>query len=339
MHARGASRRPRLRRAEGSRPRTVSAGPAARTRPGAARPLRPRGACRMTTSQAPAETAQVRLAPPGPGSLSWDLVGRWAILTMSLRLIVLQTAHPVVGAGVDGHSDFRSEGVSRFFHTVRSLQRLVYSPLIQSSAEARRLRAVHRPIHGVDGQGREYRGLDPDAYAWVHATLFEAAVALSELSGEPLGEDEQERFYGEWRALGAVMGLRRKDLPETVAGFREYFRETVESRLEVNDVVRDLLDPAAIRPLPPPHVPVFLWDRVWPPFRRLAVGLTIPTLPESYLRRLGIEVTEADRRHTQRFFAGLGALVNFLPESRRYLPFAAAARRSATGSHIPASRS
>ncbi|WP_158634330.1 oxygenase MpaB family protein [Amycolatopsis sp. WAC 04197] len=286
----------------------------------------------MTTSRVPVEAALARdtgAAPPGPGSLSWDLVGRWTILAMTLRLIVVQTAHPVVGAGVGGYSDFRSEGVSRFVHTVKSLQRLVYSPLVQSREEARRLRAVHRAIRGTDDRGRQYRGLDPNAYAWVHATLFEAVVTLSELCGEPLTDDEQERFYAEWRALGGLLGLRKRDLPETVAGFRKYFQETVETRLEVNDVVRDLLDPEAIHPLPPPHVPQVVWDLAWPRFRRFAVRLTLPTLPEAYVRVLGVEVSEADRRRMRRFYAVLGAVARSLPAGWHYLPFAAKARRAA----------
>ncbi|AZQ75818.1 DUF2236 domain-containing protein [Streptomyces luteoverticillatus] len=105
-------------------------------------------------------------------------MGRWATLSVGLRALVLQTAHPVVGAGVAEHSDFRDDFFPRFTRTLASTLRFVYGTPAEAAAEGRRLRALHARIRGTDHHGRPYRALDPQAYAWVHATLFEAVVAL-----------------------------------------------------------------------------------------------------------------------------------------------------------------
>lgn len=40
---------------------------------------------------------------------------------------------------------------------------------------------------------------------------------------------ETERFYGEYRGLGRLIGVRERDLPETWPQFCVYFRRTARS--------------------------------------------------------------------------------------------------------------
>ncbi|GHG83719.1 oxygenase MpaB family protein [Streptomyces griseocarneus] len=291
----------------------------------------------MTTpSRSTAATAHPDL--PGPGSVTWERMGRWATLSVGLRALVLQTAHPVVGAGVAEHSDFRDDFFPRFTRTLASTLRFVYGTPAEAAAEGRRLRALHARIRGTDHQGRPYRALDPQAYAWVHATLFEAVVAFAELTSNPLSADEQQDMYQEWKAVGTLLGVAETHLPDTPDAFWTYFHNTVEQQLQDNTVVRDLLGPALPGVPPPPLAPALLWRVAWPPIARYAVRVTVPTLPPAYLDRLGLASTGTDTRRTSRFFARTARIDRLLPSRYRYLPAAAKARRQADTANAPMAR-
>ncbi|MEV4673812.1 MULTISPECIES: oxygenase MpaB family protein [Actinomadura] len=47
---------------------------------------------------------------------------------------------------------------------------------IPGRAETDRLREIHKGIKGVDAAGRRYHPLNPEAYLWVHATLYHGMV-------------------------------------------------------------------------------------------------------------------------------------------------------------------
>ncbi|WP_369275828.1 oxygenase MpaB family protein [Streptomyces sp. R11] len=266
---------------------------------------------------------------PGPGSMTWENMGRLAMLSLGARALVLQTAHPIVGAGVQEHSDFRTDLLPRLARTLTSMQRIVYGTPTEALAEARRVRTLHHTIRGTDRHGRRYHALEPEAYAWVHATLFESVVTFGHVCGAPLTADAQARLYTEWRAVGRMLGLSEYDLPPTAESFRTYFDNTVANRLEVNPVVRDLLGPALLNVSPPAPIPAALWKAIWPPLGRRAVQLTISTLPPAYLQRLSISLTDRDKRSSRRFFACTAVVDRLLPDRYRYLPLAAAARRGA----------
>lgn len=274
---------------------------------------------------------------PGPGSMTWQRLGRWATMSIALRGLVLQCAHPVVGAGVDEHSDFRTEFLPRLARTLTSTIRLVYDAPDEAAAEARRLRVLHAHIRGTDHQGRSYRALDPQAYAWVHAVMFESLVAYAELTGSPLTHAEQQRLYDEMKAIGTLLGVSEKHMPDTIDAFWTYFHHTVEHHLEDNTVVRDLLGPALPGLPPVPHVPALLWRAVWPPLARRTARLTAPALPGVYLRRLGLTVSATDARRSRRFFARVALVDRVLPNRYGYLPGVGAAtrRRSAGASDMP----
>ncbi len=103
--------------------------------------------------------------------------------------------------------------------------------------------------------GRRYHALEPDAYAWVHATLIHTYVAGHADFGTPMTESETERFYAEYRRLGRLIGVRERDLPETLDGLSELRRahDRHEQLVHTESVDRVL---GAIRRVPPPPVPL-----------------------------------------------------------------------------------
>ena len=69
----------------------------------------------------------------------------------------------------------------------------------------RRIREMHKHIKGVKADGERYHALEPEAYAWVHATLAHSIVRAHELMGTPIPADEIVVFYAEWRRGGRLI--------------------------------------------------------------------------------------------------------------------------------------
>src|SRR5207248_8098849 len=91
-------------------------------------------------------------------------------------------------------------------------------------AAGRGLRRLHRRFKGTKPDGTRYSALEPEAYAWVHATLIATYTNANARFGTALTPTETNRFYAEYRGLGRLIGVRERDLPDTWPGFCAYFR-------------------------------------------------------------------------------------------------------------------
>ncbi len=158
----------------------------------------------------------------GPDSVTWHFTSDARLYLVMLYPLLLQVAHPTVGAGVRDYSDFEKRPWNRLLRTVDYVTLLVYGGH-DAVAAGRRLRALHKQFRGVREDGERYYALEPEAYAWVHATLIETYVAGHAHFGTPMSRAEIEQFYREYRGLGRLIGVRESDLPEDWQDFREYF--------------------------------------------------------------------------------------------------------------------
>lgn len=272
-------------------------------------------------------------AAPGPGSVAWRYVGDWRLLLGVGRALLLQVAHPTVGAGVSQFSSFRSDPWGRFDRTLTSLMTQVYGGAA-AEAEARRLRQVHARFTGVDHRGRPYRALDPAAYWWVHATIFDTVLSDHAVFGRPLRPADQERLYREWCALGRLLGIPPAEMPAGAGGFRDWFDTVVAGTLGDNPAVRDLLDALDGSGTPPPPwwpVP----EPVWRPVRDVLGGtlthVTTGTLPPVLRQRLGLAWGRREELRLTATAAVVRGAVPAVPARWRYHPIAARARRTAGG--------
>jgi uncharacterized protein (DUF2236 family) len=182
-----------------------------------------------------------RLAP-APGSVVWSCASDLRVLLTAGYALVLQVAHPTVGAGVGEHSSFRADPWGRLLRTLDGFYGLVYGGPQAAAELGRRLRAQHRTIKGVTAGGVPYDALEPEAYAWVHATLAVAIIHGHARIGRPLEPRERTRFWAEWRAAGRLIGVRSGDLPADWPGLESYFERMVRDRLEATTAVEDVLD-------------------------------------------------------------------------------------------------
>jgi uncharacterized protein (DUF2236 family) len=211
----------------------------------------------MTTDVFPS-AAEAEQFLVGPDSLSWRRTSDIRLYLVMVYALLLQVAHPTVGAGVRDYSDFEQHPWHRLLRTVDYVTLLVYGGA-QAIPAGRRLRELHKRFTGIRADGERYHALEPDAYAWVHATLIETYVTGHAHFGEPMTREETERFYSEYRRLGRLIGVRERDLPPTWSMFREYFEQMATEELRHNDSVDRVL--RAIRKVPPPpvNVPDLLW--------------------------------------------------------------------------------
>lgn len=227
---------------------------------------------------------------PRPGGATWRIVGDARLFAASGYALLLQVAHPTVGAGVSQHSNFSEDPWGRLLRTLDYTSSMVYGGPELAWEVGRRVRAMHNRIKGVRPDGVRYHALDPEPYAWVHATLAESIVRGHDLlCSPPLRSDETESFWSEWRRVGRLIGVRYDDLPETWPELLTYFDRMVADKLEnteaAQDVIGALRDPAA-PPLP------WMRDSVWRllrwPWTRTGALATIGMLSPPLRERLGV---------------------------------------------------
>ncbi len=98
--------------------------------------------------------------------------------------------------------------------------------------------------------------MEPQAFAWVHATLDAAVFEGRERFGEPMARHEKEDFYTQWLDVGRLIGVRARDLPQDLLGFEVYFERVVAEELGWTPAIPEVLD-TLNSPQPPRGCPIF----------------------------------------------------------------------------------
>jgi len=151
------------------------------------------------------------------------------------RALLMQLAHPKVAAGVDEHSDFRTQPVRRLRRTIRMTMAIVFGDRDTALAAARAVNQTHAKV-----RGRDYRALDPDLLLWVHATLVDSALVTYERFVKPLTTQDREDFFQESKLLGELLGIPRERFPAGYFAFGEYVNAMVAETLEVGPLALEL---------------------------------------------------------------------------------------------------
>ena len=261
----------------------------------------------------------------------WRELSDWRVLLGGGRALLLQVAHPAVAAGVAQHSTFTFDPWKRLMRTLDLyVGGIIFGSSDEAVAAGMRLRAMHARIKGIDRAGRSYNALDPSVFHWVHATLTDGLVTLSERFGNPLKKEALARAYGEMREVGRLCGLREHDMPPDWPSFRKYFDDTC-GVLEDNPVVRQVM--AAIACAPPPPgllLPDLLWRTlVWPPLGHLATLCAVGLLPASVRERLRLPWNRAQELELNACAALIRRAFPFMPARIRMHSWAYSAYRRA----------
>ncbi len=285
---------------------------------------RPRSGARLL----PSEDEYPELAP-GPGSITWRKASDIRLSAGSGYALLLQVSHPTVGAGVADFSKYQSDPWGRLVRTLDYVHGTIYGGPELAGEIGRRVRAMHHRFRGVREDGKRYSALEPDAYAWVHATLAVSIVDGHRLFGSPFTAAEEDEFWAQWRRVGRLVGVRYRDLPERWRDVRPYFDDTVEHVLENTRAVQDLLR-ALARPAPPPGMPAAAWRLVAPPLAGQGLLIATGMLPPVLRERFGLRWTRAHEAAFRALGAASRASGPLLPHQLRVTgPLHLRSRRSA----------
>jgi uncharacterized protein (DUF2236 family) len=241
---------------------------------------------------------------PAPDSPVWRYSSDLRLTAVSGYALLLQVAHPTVGAGVAEHSTFQQDPWGRLYRTLDYVNGSIYGGPELAGEIGRRVRDMHKDIKGVRPDGERYHALEPTAYAWVHATLASAIVHGHERLGSRWAPGEKERFWSDWLRLGRLIGVRERDLPEHWAGFDDYFAQVIREDLVDNPAVALVLGTLRTPARPFRWLPRRVWKVLSRPSALVMELTTVGMLPPALRSKLGLPW---GRRH-QLAFAAIAAV-------------------------------
>ncbi|MFJ9914898.1 oxygenase MpaB family protein [Actinacidiphila glaucinigra] len=238
---------------------------------------------------------------------------RWALAM--IRATVLEAAHPQIGAALADNSTFVAHPWRRLRNTFLSMRRMFDSDPAVREREAARLNRLHARMSGSDPRGRAYDAMDRATRAWVVASLFESAVTMCRLSGQPLNQDAMETMYAEYRAFLAALDGDAGELPTELNDFWRYFDRVVETALENTEAARIILY-RLFDHLPAPALldgAPTLWAAGRAVVGPLLGAITVASLPEAYRRKAGLPEMPGAPTLMQGAYLAAG-LTRFLPD-------------------------
>lgn len=164
-------------------------------------------------------------------------IGNRSILMLGgPRALLLQAAHPLVAAGIVGHSRFEAEPWARLARTMTSLYTIVFGTREEADRVGEIVQRVHTTVRGelredvgVFAAGTPYAADDPELMLWVHGTLVDTGIAMHEAYLGALGGDDRAAFYRDMSVVARVFGVPESVLPRTLVDFNELRRELVAS--------------------------------------------------------------------------------------------------------------
>jgi uncharacterized protein (DUF2236 family) len=255
---------------------------------------------------------------PGRATITWRRAGDARVLTAAGYALLLQVSHPTVGAGVTEHSSFRQDPWGRLLRTLDYACTMVYGGAEAAGEMGRDIRRRHAQLRGTKADGRRYHALEPEAYAWVHATLAQGIVLAHERFGRRFSDEECEQLWAQWRSLGRLLGIRAGELPGDWSQFAGYFDEMVDRRLERTPATGEVLE-ALARPAPPELAAIHrpLWPIARTPLSHLLRLTTVGLLTPGLRRRLGVGWSRRDEVELRGLSTTLRAATPLMPAALR----------------------
>jgi len=112
------------------------------------------------------------------GDPAWRVHGHLTgMLTGGFAALMLQSLHPLAMAGVDQHSDFRSDPASRFISTARFITTTTFGSASAAREAIALVRRIHTRVRGTASDGRPYCADDPELLTWVHVAEVRCFLA------------------------------------------------------------------------------------------------------------------------------------------------------------------
>lgn len=228
--------------------------------------------------------------------------------------LLLQIAHPLVAAGVDQHSDFRSAPLGRLVRTIDTTLAIVFGDRARAERALRRIDRVHAPVKGKATDGRAYRARDPKLMLWVQTTLVLTSLRWFEMVMGRLPERDRESYWEEGKFFAGRLGVPATLFPATVSDLESYEAEMLRTEVVPDAtaiaVARDVIRPLRVLPA----------AAYWP-----NDAVTAGLLPEPLRSAFGLRFGPAERRCLMAVVAGIRMTrplmprwISVVPQARRY---------------------
>jgi uncharacterized protein (DUF2236 family) len=251
-----------------------------------------------------------------------------AVALSGPRALLMQAAHPLAVSGLLAHSTTLDEPYERLARTARVMSTIGFGTREEADRVTKPVRAAHRNVRGKIKEpsgsfpaGTEYSAADPALLLWVLFTLVDSGLVVYGLYVNKLSDEEQAAYWDDYKVVGKLFGLRKSDMPDTLADLREYKREMLEgdilhvspwARRRARSIVLDPPIPWAARPLL--ETVNFITVALLPDRIRREYGFS-PLPPQPFRRALVAGGAEYAKR----------AVIPLLPNRLRLVPAARAA--------------
>jgi uncharacterized protein (DUF2236 family) len=210
--------------------------------------------------------------------MAWRLHREPAMLVGGLRALIVQALHPLAIAAVADHSDYKGDVWGRYARTSNYVLTTIFGSTRQAEALGARVRAIHRPIHGIDQvTGRPYAADDPELLLWIHTTLVESFLAAYRRFVAPLSRGEADQYVSELVRQARLVGLSASEVPATERDNQDFI-DSLRPQLIATRHSMEALETVLHPPLPPWRRPVW-----W-----VAGQAAISVLPEHALGLYGL---------------------------------------------------
>lgn len=253
-------------------------------------------------------------------------VHRERVLALSgPRALLMQAAHPLAVSGLLAHSSGLGDPYARLARTAVVMDTIAFGAKTDADRMTREVRAMHRRVRGTLKEdagpyraGTPYRADDPELLMWILFTLVDSALVVYERYVRSLSEDERAGYWEDYKVVGRLFGLRRRDMPADLAQLDDYRREMLApGRLVVTDWARTRARQIVLEP------PVALYLR---PLVEVVNFITVGLLPGELRRQYGFSPLPPVALRKALVAGGAEyvkrAVVPFLPAQLRLTPSA-----------------
>lgn len=230
------------------------------------------------------------------------------------RAILLQLAHPLIGAGVTEHSSFRGgvlQAAVRLHHTVSAMLSLIYGDAAARAGTVARIRAIHAGVNGALGEGvgrfpagTRYSAEDPELLLWVHATLIDSSADIYQRVVGPLSAAALDAMCVEAAPLLHELGGDPARTPGDWVALQRYMNEVYASGTLAVSPAASLLGRAVLSPRAAGMVV---------PFSRTQEVLTVGLLPPQIRAAYGFAWSASHQRRFERTLAVVRAVRRATP--------------------------
>lgn len=169
-----------------------------------------------------------------------------AIALSGPRALLMQATHPLAVKGLLAHSSAMDEPYDRLARTAQVMSTIGFGSREEADRVTRRVRAMHRRVRGTLDEpvgrypaGTPYSADQPDLLLWVLFSLVDSGIVVYRKYVNSMSRAQEAAYWEDYKVVGELFGLSRRDMPDTLADLHDYRREMLEGdALHVTDWAR-----------------------------------------------------------------------------------------------------